>query len=49
MAEIRRLTSRLTDRRPTRVDCILHWSHGWRRRRRYPARISHYERRGHSP
>lgn len=49
VAEIRRLISRLTDRRPTRVDCILHWSHGWRRRCRYQARISHYERRGHSP
>ncbi|MEV6192906.1 hypothetical protein AB0M19_10945 [Streptomyces sp. NPDC051920] len=39
---------RLTDSRPTPVDHILHWS-TWHRRCQYQARISHYERRGHSP
>ena len=48
LAEIRRLITRLTDRRPTPVDHILHWS-TWRRRRQHQARISHYKRRGHSP
>ena len=48
LAEIRRLIHRLTDRRPTPVDHILHWS-TWRRRRQQQARISHYKRRGHSP
>ncbi|OQQ13822.1 hypothetical protein B0675_26700 [Streptomyces sp. M41(2017)] len=48
LAEIRRLITRLTDRRPTPVDHILHWS-TWRRRRQHQARTSHYKRRGHSP
>ncbi len=48
LAEIRRLIHRVTDRRPTPVDHILHWSI-WRRRRQHQARISHYKRRGHSP
>lgn len=48
LAEIRRLITRLTDRRPAPVDHVLHWS-TWRRRRQRQARISHYKRRGHSP
>jgi hypothetical protein len=48
VAETRRFISRLTDRRPTPVDYIPHRPRG-RRRRRYQARISHCERRGHSP
>ncbi|TQE20169.1 hypothetical protein SipoB123_29470 [Streptomyces ipomoeae] len=48
LAEIRRLITRLTDRRPAPIDHILHWS-TWRRRRQHQARISHYKRRGHSP
>ncbi|QEV56667.1 hypothetical protein CP981_06570 [Streptomyces platensis] len=44
LAEIRRLITRLTDRQPTPVDHILHWSH-WRRKRQHQARISHYTRR----
>ncbi|MGW7793652.1 MULTISPECIES: hypothetical protein [Streptomyces] len=45
---MRRLITRLTDRRPTPVEHILHWS-AWRRRRQHQARTSHYKRRGHSP
>ncbi|MGY5052308.1 hypothetical protein ACWDE0_43240 [Streptomyces sp. 900105755] len=45
---MRRLITRLTDRRPTPVEHILHWS-TWRRRRQRHARTSHYKRRGHSP
>ncbi|MFF9808728.1 hypothetical protein ACF1G5_27060 [Streptomyces coeruleorubidus] len=48
LAEIRRLITRLTDRRPAPIDHILHWS-TWRRRRQHQARVSHYKRRGHSP
>ncbi len=48
LAEIRGLITRLTDRRPTPVEHILHWS-TWRRRRQHQARTSHYKRRGHSP
>ena len=48
LAEIRRLITRLTDRRPTPIEHILHWS-TWRRRRQHQARVSHYKRRGHSP
>ncbi|MFF0451443.1 hypothetical protein ACFYT4_34655, partial [Streptomyces sp. NPDC004609] len=48
LAEIRRLINRLTDRRPTPVDHILHRS-TWRRRRQHQARLSHYKQRGHSP
>jgi hypothetical protein len=49
LAEIRRLIiTRLTNRQPTPVDHILHWS-TWRRRRQHQARVSHYKRRGHSP
>ncbi|QER90486.1 hypothetical protein F3L20_33150 (plasmid) [Streptomyces tendae] len=48
LAEIRRLITRLTNRRPTPVEHILHWS-TWRRRRQHQARTSHYKRRGHSP
>ncbi|MGX1117396.1 SRSO17 transposase [Streptomyces ambofaciens] len=48
LAEIRRLITRLTNRRPTPVEHILHWS-TWRRRRQHQARTSHYKRRGHIP
>ncbi|MEV6133397.1 hypothetical protein AB0M05_42485 [Streptomyces violaceusniger] len=48
LAEIRRLITRLADRRPAPVDHIPHWS-TWRRRRQHQARTSHYKRRGHSP
>ncbi|MGW0614814.1 hypothetical protein ACWD1U_31395, partial [Streptomyces sp. NPDC002788] len=48
LAEIRRLITRLTNRHPTPVEHILHWSTG-RRHRQHQARISHYKRRGHSP
>ncbi|GAB1339807.1 hypothetical protein ACE1SV_63970 [Streptomyces sp. E-15] len=41
------MITRLTDRRPTPVEHILHWS-TWRRRRQHQARTSHYKRRGHS-
>ncbi|MER7225567.1 hypothetical protein [Streptomyces rubradiris] len=44
---LRRLITRLSDRRPTPVEHIPHWS-AWRRRRRQ-ARTSRYKRRGHSP
>ncbi|GGQ59352.1 GMC family oxidoreductase N-terminal domain-containing protein [Streptomyces flaveolus] len=40
--------TRLTHRRPTPVEHILHWS-TWRRRRQHQARTSHYKRRGHIP
>ncbi|UFR07110.1 hypothetical protein KBP30_40910 [Streptomyces sp. Go40/10] len=43
---MRRLITRLTDRRPTPVEHSLHWS-TWRRRRQHQARTSHYKRRGH--
>jgi hypothetical protein len=46
--EIRRLITRLTDRRPTPVEHILHWTR-WRRRRQHQGRTSHYKRRGHGP
>ncbi|KAF5999251.1 hypothetical protein BOG92_051995 [Streptomyces sp. WAC00263] len=48
LPEIRRLITRLTNRRPTPIEHILHWS-TWRRRRQHQARISHYKRRGHTP
>ncbi|AYA20067.1 hypothetical protein DCW30_15340 [Streptomyces alfalfae] len=48
LAEIRRLITRLTNRRPVSIDHILHWS-AWRRRRQQQARTSHYTRRGHPP
>ncbi|ELS50361.1 putative IS4 family transposase [Streptomyces viridochromogenes Tue57] len=44
LAEMRRLITRLTDRRPTPVEPIMQWS-TWRRRRQRQARTSHYKRR----
>ncbi|WP_440581598.1 hypothetical protein [Streptomyces viridochromogenes] len=41
---MRRLITRLTDRRPTPVEPIMQWS-TWRRRRQRQARTSHYKRR----
>ncbi|CAM5253002.1 hypothetical protein SANTM175S_05559 [Streptomyces antimycoticus] len=41
LAEIRRLITRLADRRPTPVSHILHWSR-WRRRRQYQAHVSEH-------
>jgi hypothetical protein len=48
LAEIRRLITHLTDRRPTAVHHTLH-SSTWRRRRQHQARISHYKRRRNGP
>jgi hypothetical protein len=48
LPELRRLITRLTNRRLPPIEHVLQWSY-WRRRRQHQARVSHYKQRGHTP